>query len=78
MADEDALAAVLTSSGLAQRPGDEVLSDGAGPLPVLDLRPEHKYLAQRLRGSVNVPLEHLLQRLFLLPDRDVRYVLGCA
>lgn len=42
-------------------------------VPVLDLRPEEKYRVLRLKGSVNIPLDLLLSRLFLLPDRDVRY-----
>lgn len=41
---------------------------------VLDARPEHLYLQQRLAGAANLPLHNLTPRCYLLPDKTTPFV----
>ncbi|GIL42966.1 hypothetical protein Vafri_784 [Volvox africanus] len=47
-------------------------------LSIIDLRDASMFMASRLRGSYNVPLEYLVARMFLLPDRATPLALVVA
>lgn len=61
----------ITAAALAEQ------LDGPAPPLVVDVRTEREWSAERIEGSVNVPLAHLLERLGEVP-RDRPLVVHCG
>ena len=62
--DLSALASRITSDLLGKRLA-------RGPVPLIDVRAESEWRQEAIRGSVNIPLQHLRERINEIPEGPI-------